>query len=231
MMTESIGKLPKKLSRRWIAEGMAWRIRRLQENTTFKRLREGTRTFLGTADQHWSRVVMDRETARFVSSLDINRLDVLEISGTKWANWGFASYRSAHFPEFDLCAQRSSVSFDLIIAEQVFEHLLWPHRAAKNIWNMLNPGGVAMITTPFLIRLHNYPVDCSRWTELGLKHLLAEGGFELEDITTGAWGNRACVKANFRGWPKWNSYIHSLENEPDYPIVVWAFATKSRRLE
>jgi hypothetical protein len=29
-------------------------------------------------------------------------------------------------------------------------------------------------------------VDCSRWTEVGLKPLLAEGGFGLDDITTGA---------------------------------------------
>jgi hypothetical protein len=201
---------------------MGWRMRRLQR--VAKRL-------LGTAEQQWARVVMDTETARFVSGLEVHRLDVLEISGTKWADRGFASYRSVQFPEFDLCAQRTSELYDLIIAEQVFEHVLWPYRAAKNIWHMLNPGGVALLTTPFLLRIHEYPADCSRWTEVGLKYLLAEGGFGLDDITTGAWGNRACVKANFRSWRSWNRYLHSLENEPDYPVVVWAFATKSTRFE
>ena len=31
--------------------------------------------------------------------------------------------------------------FDLIIAEQVLEHVQWPYRAVKNIRAMLNPGG------------------------------------------------------------------------------------------
>ena len=31
---------------------------------------------------HWCRVIMDREVDRFIRSLDHNRLDVLEISGT-----------------------------------------------------------------------------------------------------------------------------------------------------
>ena len=46
--------------------------------------------------------------------------------------------------------------------------------------------------------LHGYPIDCSRWTELGLKHFLAECGFPIEDFKTGSWGNRASVKASFR---------------------------------
>ena len=67
-------------------------------------------------------------------------------------------------------------TFDLIIAEQVFEHLLWPYRAARNVHRMLRPGGSFLITTPFLVKIHPVPNDCSRWTETGMKHLLAEAG-------------------------------------------------------
>jgi len=114
----------------------------------------------------------------------------------------------------------------LIIAEQVFEHLLWPYRAGKNIYKMLNSKGYFLITTPFLIRIHDYPTDCSRWTETGLKYLLAECGFNLESIQTGAWGNRACVVANFARWEVYNPSLHSLENEPDFFLSVWAIAQK-----
>jgi hypothetical protein len=92
---------------------------------------------------------------------------------------------------------------------------------------MLRPGGVLLVTTPFLLKVHRCPVDCSRWTELGLMHLLAEGGFSLDRIESGSWGNRNCVTGNFRSWRPWNRWLHSLANEPDFPVVVWAFARRS----
>jgi SAM-dependent methyltransferase len=114
--------------------------------------------------------------------------------------------------------------FDLIIADQVFEHLLWPYRAGRNVRSMVKPGGHFLMTTPFLIKVHESPVDCSRWTELGLKHLLAECGFPLEEIRTGSWGNRACVRANFRRWAR--KGFRSLANESEFPVTVWALAKK-----
>ncbi len=195
-------------------------------------LRKRTEKWLGATDTHWGRVVMDRETARFVDSLDPRTKSALEISGEKWKDRGFASYRSAQYPEFDVCKDTLDETFDVIIIEQVLEHVLWPYRAVRNLWRMLNPGGTLIVTTPFMLRIHNFPVDCSRWTEVGLKYLLAEAGFDLEDIETGSWGNRACIRAasglraDFGDWTLWNPRFHSLHNEPDFPVVVWAFARK-----
>ena len=39
-------------------------------------------------------------------------------------------------------------------------------------------------------------------------------------------GNRACLKANLMRWPK-RGFTGSLENEPDFPVMVWAFAQKA----
>ena len=178
-------------------------------------------------NEDWCRVVMNRETRRIVKSLHPEELNVLEISGNTWGNWeSFKSYKSLKYPDFDICESYLEETFDLIIAEQIFEHLLWPYRAGKNIYRMLNSKGYFLITTPFLIRIHDYPTDCSRWTETGIKYLLAECGFNLESIQTGAWGNRACVVANFARWELYNPSIHSLANEPDFPLVVWAIAQK-----
>lgn len=204
-----------------LREGLGWR---------WRELRNRIGPHLGMENRQWARVIMDRETQKFVGSLDVGRLDALEISGTADSAWhaaGFRSYRSADYPEYDVCAgPLAREAFDVIIAEQVFEHVLWPFRAVRSVWEMLRPGGVFVITTPFLIRVHGFPIDCSRWTPLGMKHLLAEGGFPLETIETGSWGNRSCVVANFRGWPSWVRWKHSLRNERDFPVVVWAFARK-----
>lgn len=195
-----------------------------------QRLRSTVKWLLGERHEHWGKVIMNRETRALVDELQPGRLKVLEISGSQWGKWvQFKEYRSAWYPDYDVCASALPETFDLIIAEQVFEHLLWPYRAGRHIHQMLSPGGHALITTPFLVRIHHAPVDCSRWTALGLKHLLAECGFPLEQIQTGAWGNRACVKANLNRRLKWKWYrprLHSLRHEPHFPIHVWALARK-----
>jgi hypothetical protein len=156
---------------------------------------------LGASEEPWARVVMNRETRKIINSLQPGNLKVLEISGNGWGKqMTFDTYKSVKYPEWDICQSILEETFDLIIAEQVFEHLIWPYRAGKNVHKMLNPGGDCLITTPFLIRVHNIPIDCSRWTEAGIKYFLAECGFSLERIRTGSWGNWACARANFSRW-------------------------------
>src|SRR3954449_11819162 len=88
--------------------------------------------------EHWAREVMYRETHALVQELAPEALDVLEISGTKWGErFSFRNYRSVAYPEFDVCKDRLNERFDLIIADQVFEHLLWPYRAGRNVHAML----------------------------------------------------------------------------------------------
>jgi SAM-dependent methyltransferase len=182
---------------------------------------------LGANEEQWSRIVMNRETREMINSLQPSTLEVLEISGKRWGEWAtFKDHKSVYYPEFDISETTLEETFDLIIAEQVFEHLLWPYRAGKNVHKMLNSGGHFLVTTPFLIRIHNHPVDCSRWTETGIKYFLAECGFDLERIRTGSWGNRACVRANFSRWWEYRRLFHSLRNEPEFPVVVWALAQK-----
>ena len=186
----------------------------------------------GYNEQQWARVVMYRELFDYVKSLGPAGLDTLEISPggpySPWRKLGYKSYRGVDYPEFDICKDCLEERFDLIIADQVFEHLLWPYRAARNIHTMLKPGGIFINTTPFLIRIRLNPVDCSRWTETGMKYFLAEAGFPLGSIKTGAWGSLACVRANLTA-PRWAKfgYGKSLRKDEAYPIAVWAVAKKS----
>jgi SAM-dependent methyltransferase len=200
-------------------EGLGWRL---------KAVRRKARRAFGFRGQHWCRVVMDRATDEFITGLDRRRLDCLEVSGTKWRAVGFRFYESLGYPDYDVCVGPYRVEgYDVVIAEQVLEHVLWPYRAVRHVHQMLRPGGVFVVTTPFMIRVHSCPIDCCRWTEVGLKHLLAEGGFPLDGTQTGSWGNAACVRGNMAAqWADWLPWWHSLKNEAEYPLVVWAFARK-----
>lgn len=100
-----------------------------------------------------TRPVVYRECFEKVKSWGPEQLDVLEISaGEHWQTLRFRSFTEANYFEFDICKDKLDRQFDVIIADQVFEHLLWPARAARNVHSMLKPGGRFAITSPFLIK-------------------------------------------------------------------------------
>lgn len=174
----------------------------------------------------WARVVMYERCFELLRRLGPERMDALEISaGPAWRELPFRSFTEANYPQFDVCKAPLPQRFDLVIADQIFEHLLWPDRAARHVLEMLRPGGWFLVTTPFMIRIHREPEDVTRWSETGLRNLLVVSGFSEEGLHIDAWGNRACVKANLGRWAR-RGWFGSLENEPDFPVAVWALARR-----
>jgi SAM-dependent methyltransferase len=198
----------------------------LSDGSSRATLKAILKTF-GFDTTHWVRVIMYRRCFEFISTLEPEKLDVLEIAaGPQWRRvFKFRSYTETQYPNFDICSQTLDRQFDLIIADQVFEHLPWPNRAGRNVFQMLRAGGTFVIATPFLVRVHKVPIDCSRWTEQGLSYLLQDCGFSEKNIKIDSWGNRACVKANLTKWRRYG-WFRPLHNEPSYPVIVWAFARK-----
>ena len=179
----------------------------------------------------WCRVVMNQEIERFIRSLDCSHIDTLEISGTgSQSRYNFRSYQNTQYPDYDICKEPlARQQFDLVIAEQVFEHVLRPDQAAVNIYQMLRPGGIFVISTPFLLKVHGAPFDLYRWTEDGMRQLLETAGFTV--MKTASWGNLECLLADMKpglDWTLYNPRRHSLHNEPQFAIVVWAFAEKPK---
>ena len=172
----------------------------------------------------WVRIVMNRETERWVADLGPEKLDAFEVSGHKWGRFPFKSYANRMYPDLDICEQAPDGSYDVIVAEQVWEHLKHPYRATQNVLSALRPGGYFIVTVPFLIRRHPTPLDCSRWTAEGLKSFLEECGFE--NVRSDDWGNRACLEANLDKWVRYEEGTHSLENEENFPLVAWAMGQK-----
>lgn len=179
-----------------------------------------------SAAEHWQRVIMYRAVDQYVAALDPSTCTAAEISGDAHAARPWTRYASLMFPEFDLCAPLSETGrFDVVLCEQVLEHVEDPWAAAANLRELCVPGGHVIVSTPFLIRIHELALfvmrDYWRFTPRGLERLLEQSGLEVDAM--GAWGNRQCVVGNFASWSAYRPW-HSLRNEPDFPVQVWAFA-------
>lgn len=194
-----------------------------------KALLKWLETAWGWDPTHWTRIIEYRECFAYLRAVGAENLDVLEISGEGVWNEAvaFKSYKSVHYPDYDLCTGPYGETFDVVIADHVLPQVDCPTQAVRSMYGTLRPGGHLVVTSSFLIRLEGSPVDCSRWSERGLKNLLIEGGFEPDAIRTASWGNRACAKSNFRRWTPYGfGWFRSLKNEPDFPVSVWAMATR-----
>jgi SAM-dependent methyltransferase len=177
------------------------------------------------ADQ-WQRAVLNAAVRRHLEALGPPALTAVEISGDAHAARGWKRYDSLEHPAFDLCAPLGERdTYDVVICEQVIEHVQDPWAAAANLRGLCVPGGHVVVSTPFLVRVHELAQygmrDYWRFTPRGLRTLLESAGLEVP--TVGSWGNRRCVVANFDRWPAYRRR-HPLRNEPDLPVQVWAFA-------
>lgn len=177
------------------------------------------------ADQ-WQRVALNEAVRAHIVSLDPPSRTAVEISGDAQAGHAWRSFTSLNYPGFDLCAPlEGRGTFDVVICEQVIEHVVDPVLAAENLRGLCSRGGHVIVSTPFLIRVHELPMygmrDYWRFTPRGLGMLLERAGLTVQ--TVGSWGNRSCVTGNTDRWPAYRRW-HSLRNEPDLPVQVWAFA-------
>ena len=186
---------------------------------------------IGLNLEHWERYPTYKQIKQDLSHLDLEKFNTLEISaGEYWAeNFNFKSFNVLNYPEHDICNKISKDKmYDFIIADNVWEHLKYPYKATKNVFELLNNNGYFLVIVPFLIRVHNVPIDCSRWTEQGLKYLLEESGFRTENIFTNSWGNKKCVISNLRSDDTWSRiwFKRDLKNDKKFPVQVWAMAKK-----
>ncbi len=180
-----------------------------------------------------NRIAMGKSSRKLVRDLGPD-IDVAEVSG-KWGRmFNFRSYQQFIFPEYDICTgpftddAGDPLRFDLILANQVWEHLDRPYAATKNVLTMLRPGGYFWVAVPFFVPFHAAPYDCSRWSARGLTNLLIECGFPEDDIRADQWGNRNAALRNMEDkWPpKYIKDQDTLENDPRMPICAWAMARK-----
>lgn len=178
-----------------------------------------------TVDRHWVRLAMNESLRAHIAGLKPEGLSALEISGD-WhgSKHPWKEHRTLHYPSFDLCAPPEKVpQADVVICEQVLEHVVDPVTAAKTLRELCRPGGHVVVSTPFMLRVHPSPGDYWRFTEDGLRLLLENAGLEV--VETHSWGNKAAVQANGRVWA-YHWPWRPMRNDWKLPIMVWAFCRR-----
>jgi len=73
-------------------------------------------------------------------------------------------------------------SFDIVFCTEVMEHVPEPTNFLNEINRVLQPGGMLIMTTPFMVPLHEEPYDFYRYTKYGIRHLLEKSSFEKINI-------------------------------------------------
>lgn len=179
------------------------------------------------ADQ-WQRVVLNAAVARRLDALGTAGLTAYEISGSAHAGRAWRRFESLDYPAFDLCAPPvAREPADVVLCEQVIEHVPDPCAAVRNLRALCRPGGHVIVSTPFLIRVHEEwgMQDYWRFTPRGLRTLLEHAGLEVDEVAH--WGNRRAIAANLDRWPAYRRWM-PLADEPKLPVQVWAFARNPR---
>ena len=155
----------------------------------------------------------------------VGTADVVEISGDSFQDRGWRSYRRLIYPDFDLCAPTTHDQYDVVIADNVLEHVADPVTAVRTLHALCRPGGLVIIVTPFLYLVHESPGDYWRFTPDGLARLIEHAGFE--DVTVESWGNRSAAVGHLLKPIIVDSRLLPRRNRANYPVMVWGFGRRA----
>lgn len=120
------------------------------------------------------------------------------VSGIEAARAAYPQIRFEQRSAYDDLAAEFGV-FDAVASLEVVEHCYWPRQYADTVLNLLKPGGVALISTPFHGYWKNLAIALSGksdqhytalwdgghikfWSEATLRELLMERGFQSVDF-------------------------------------------------
>jgi SAM-dependent methyltransferase len=92
------------------------------------------------------------------------------------------------YPEVDIVCDLTQTnpfrdaSLDAILLMNVLEHVYDAHALLESLAKMLKPGGVLVIAIPFLVKMHQVPVDFARYTHYSLQRFAADHGLEISHL-------------------------------------------------
>lgn len=105
-----------------------------------------------------------------------------------------------------------------IICDQVLEHVLEPEKVVREMYRVLQRGGYAYVSTPFMYPFHASPSDFQRWTHVGLAKLLADFTVVEQGVRCGPFSTLTTQLCYLAG------SLFSFGNERLYWLIVYATA-------
>ena len=126
----------------------------------------------------------------YLKTIDVKTETVFDVGGKekpvkgRTKSWTVKNYEILDIPEHDLNVLfPNPKQCNLIFCLEVFEYLIDPVTAMKNIKNMLTNGGEAIVSFPLVYPVHNdVNFDSLRFTETGVKRLAKHVGLTVKSI-------------------------------------------------
>lgn len=115
--------------------------------------------------------------------------------------------------------------FDTVISTQVLEHVRQPWTMIHQIGRILKPGGICIITAPFLVPYHADPHDYFRYTSQGLASLFENEGFEI--VESDSYGKTFTVLAEMIHFGFFSHYKHRSETKQKWVSRLMRLVKKS----
>jgi len=92
------------------------------------------------------------------------------------------------YPESDIVCDLTQMnpfrpgSFDAILLMNVLEHIYHTHAMLATLSSLLKPGGILLVAIPFMVKMHQAPIDYVRYTHYALEELGQEHGLQAEKL-------------------------------------------------
>lgn len=106
-------------------------------------------------------------------------------------------------------------SFDHVICFNTLEHIYDAFDSVKEIQRVLKPGGQAIITVPFIFRIHGHPDDFSRHTPSWWQETCERTGFstlELQPLTWGRYTSAGAILGHRGIFPRLQFHLQHLKD-------------------
>ena len=155
-------------------------------------------------------VVEQIDALFFDSSVNLNNKSILEI-GSRVVNYDLKKKLSERFTGFiftgidiiggygvdkviDICnCEVEYEHYDAIFAITVFEHVTNWEKAFNNMKSMLKHNGQAFIIVPSVWPVHNFPVDCWRYSQAELEEIFSDFHIESMETMVQTPGKEECI--------------------------------------
>ncbi|MBC8506419.1 MAG: class I SAM-dependent methyltransferase [Anaerolineales bacterium] len=92
------------------------------------------------------------------------------------------------YPEIDIVCDLTKTnpfrpeSFDAALVLNVLEHVFDSQGLFKSVAEILKPGGKLLLAIPFMVKMHQIPLDYFRYTHFALEQLGKDNGLEIERL-------------------------------------------------